>query len=122
MKSTYYIYGIDVYNELEKFTYKDYEENEKIDIRAFFSMKDHKSLMIWRLKYIEDKYNICLKEIIESYVYLETKLNTIVMQILKFNLSRNEIILELIRQNVRDCFDKEKVVVEGLISVLKQLS
>lgn len=122
MKSTYYVYGIEAYNELTKFTYRNYEKCEEMDIRAFCSMKDHKSLMIWRLQYIEDKYNICLQDIIKSYVCLEAKLNTIIMQILKFNLSRDAMILEKIRRNIEECLDKEKVVVENLILILKQLA
>lgn len=55
--SQYYVFGIEVYSSLQKYLISKIRKGENIDIRGFYSLMDHKALMLWRMKFLlENKY------------------------------------------------------------------
>ena len=118
MQSESYILGIDSYNELIAIFQIVKGKNKKIDIRAFYSMKDHKSLMIWRILYLEQSLNIDLHSNKQTYIDLESKFQTVVALILKYNLSYKDTILIRAENILTECKYREKDCVIDLINRL----
>lgn len=123
--SEYYIYGIEVYRELIKFTD---EIKEKLDIRAFYAMKDHKALMKWRLEYLEDKYSVNFSEEISGYIELTNKLSKIILLIVKYNLAKKKDLLQKkrmlkkVREYLFQCVAEERELTLKTIASLKKIS
>lgn len=115
MQSKYYIYGIAIYEELIAFTEKEWGNTKEIDIRAFYAMKDHKSLMIWRIWYIEKYFCVDLEKYREGYISLEKKLNDVILILLKYNITRKKDVLYRAKKILKDCMKIEKRILEEFI-------
>lgn len=122
IKSKYYTYGISVYDELIAFMDKKWKKTEEIDVRSFFSMKDHKTLMLWRLNYLEKCFGTILTESKAAFQELENELYAIILLILKYNISRNDNILIKIRNILLKCKEEEKEEISKLIQHLEELN
>jgi len=105
--NNYYTYGIYSYNEIVDYFESSFNQNNKIDTRAYYSLMDHKSLMIWRLNYIQNMFEINLLYYIERYKKLEYNIKGRISDASNLLLSINR------------CRDDEKEIVKELINYLK---
>lgn len=79
-------FGLDCYDVL--YYYVENLGEGSLDIRLFYLMKDHKKMMIERLKFLEKKdISRNMKEYIEKYEDIYRLMNTVVMLVLKFGQS-----------------------------------
>ncbi|WFR57125.1 hypothetical protein QA584_26530 [Anaerocolumna sp. AGMB13025] len=115
----YYVFGINCYNELIVYVEKAITYNHEIDIRAYYSMMDHKSLMIWRLQYMTLILNLKLDLFIDIYNDLYMRFKKIIYLIIKYNLSKEQTIKDNIIVMLIKCFDDEKATVHNLIDFLE---
>lgn len=117
--SDYYSYGIECYDELLKFVSYALETHENIDHRAFSAFRDHKILMLERIKFLkENKYLQDTKNIEELSQYLVDNMKQLVFLIIKYNLTKKEHILNKISDKLKDCKNKEYTMLMDLISLL----
>ena len=96
---SHFRFGIDCYIDLENWLLCGVEGRRKrVDHRAFSSMRDHKKVMLFRLKYIQEYVNIDLTNFISEYKQICKSLDTVVYKILKGNMSKN-------RNQYSECID-----------------
>lgn len=92
---SYYSYGIDCYNELEKLLLSGIDNpTEYLDHRAFSSMKDHKSVMLFRLEYLQKYLNTDLSQYIEVYKELQNNMTLIIHKLIKSHIVNKTTLLE----------------------------
>lgn len=121
--SEYYIYGISVYNELIKFTTTGWSADKLVDVRGFCSMRDHKALMLWRLRFLQEERKIDLEEIIEGYMEIYELMSKSIMIIVKHNYSaiRKQKSLEYVEKYLKKCEKQEELLLIRLIEVLNSV-
>lgn len=118
-RSEYYVYGIDCYDELEKFVCQYNIKN--IDFRGFYSFLQHKKLMLLRMEYLNVNYN--LSEQISEYRKLVNIFNIVISLILRYNTkSENRVkdhnILETIKNYLRQCKESEITILNSFIQIV----
>ncbi|RCX12564.1 hypothetical protein DFR58_12168 [Anaerobacterium chartisolvens] len=85
--SDFYVYGIDCYNELEKFIYYAMETNQEVDYRALYSFIEHKKLMLLRIQYLCNEYGLNI--LMDKYTILVQNFNLLMKIVLKANIKVN---------------------------------
>ena len=116
-------YGISVYNELIKFTTTGWSADKLVDVRGFCSMRDHKALMLWRLRFLQEERKIDLEEIIEGYMEIYELMSKSIMIIVKHNYSaiRKQKSLEYVEKYLKKCEKQEELLLIRLIEVLNSV-
>lgn len=120
-ENNYYTYGIQVYNEIIDYFVSSIDENNHIDIRAYYSLMDHKSLMIWRLNYIQNKLKIDLEFYIDAYLKLKHEIYRHICVIVKYNMKR-KIGENTLIDSIKKCRDDECKISAQLIMLLESFN
>lgn len=115
--SDYYVFGIDCYNELQQFLVCS-DEYIKIDFRAFYSFLQHKKLMLSRMNYLNNIYNVY--HLSQSYEKIVKKFESIILLILKCNLKKDSSMWEKISNLLNECKTLEVSILKDLIDTLEQ--
>lgn len=106
-----YVYGNQIYDVLNECMYeilKGFDSNpEKIDIRPFRLIWEHKRILHERIGYIASRYTIS-QDIVDSFGDLVVTGNQIFMLAIKYNFSGQKEVLERIIKSVEQLKDKEK--------------
>ena len=111
---SFFRFGIDCYEELKKF----FREMEFIDWRAFCYMLDHKRVMMFRLKEIEKKKHIYFNELILSYESVVKGIESILTIILKFNITKQKKLLNVLEKKVDQVKESEIVILSDIVNIL----
>jgi hypothetical protein len=114
--SNYYVYGIDCFDELQKFAEHAMETNEIVDTRAFYSFIEHKKLMLLRMEFINGNYD--LNQLIERYSELVNGFNILMTLILKANITKVNIIWQQIIENLKKYKEEEIALLNEFIRIL----
>ena len=117
--SNYYVYGVEVYNALQRYISATILDNEVIDLRGFCSLEDHKKLMLWRLKFIEEKKKFDLQEDIVNYEKLCKMMRIVILALLKYNITHNTIYLYKASNNLKMVAKIEEKTIVHIIEMLK---
>lgn len=115
-----YVFGIECYAELEKLVYWSQENVQEVDHRAFCCMRDHKKIMIFRLKELEKYLGRSLEEYIFSMKIVEENLSLIIMKILKYNFNKKNKILKEIIQTIKWIKEEESSILMKFINEMEE--
>ncbi len=110
---THYSYGIDCYNQLTDWLEFGLK-NQYVDHRAFSSIRDHKKVMLFRLEYIQKKFQVDLDLYIQEYTKIKSSLDIVINKIIKGNISRKQSIYT-------DCIDTINSIKKSEIRTLTTL-
>lgn len=116
---SHYLYGIDCYKELEKWLQHGVNSGQcYVDIRAFYPMRDHKKVMIFRLEYLQKYLDIDLSQHLKRYIDIDKNIILIINKIIKSNISKNTIGFE---QSLRLLKQVKQIEIETIVLLLKDL-
>lgn len=125
--SHYYVYGTEVYQSLHNYLEFILREDWPIDIRAFYSLMDHKALMVWRMEYLcNDRYIkadqiSALNDIIADY--RNSVLNKMRIQIallMKYNITGEKKNLHKVLCGLEAVKEKEIQILMRFVALLEQ--
>jgi hypothetical protein len=116
--SEYYVYGIECYNELEKYAYSVIGTEDRIDHRAFYSFIEHKKLMLLRMQYLSKDYD--LNDLIEKYTDLVNGFNILMNLVLKAILTKNNKTWEKVINYFKEYKEKEIILLNEFINILSK--
>ena len=109
-------YGFDAYNNLTKIINESVEKNSIIRKATFHMLWEHKKLMIERLKFMK-KLNIDFNDsIIQQYHSVVSSSKTVENLYIKYNLNKNQNIIEKINENISNISELEYNLFEQLIN------
>lgn len=113
---SFFRFGIDCYEELQKFL----QRTEKIDWRAFCYMLDHKRVMMFRLREIneDERLSVELNEQIHSYESIVKGIEQILVVILKFNITRREQLLGDLVEKISAIRKREELILNDVLQVI----
>jgi hypothetical protein len=114
--SNYYVYGIDCYEELEKFVDYAIQTNDVVDQRAFYSFIEHKKLMLLRMQYMSTAYE--LDELIEKYGCLLKDFNIMMNVVLKANVTKQRVLWERVLVKLKKYKNEEIQLLHNFINIL----
>ena len=92
------------------------QDNKQLDIRVFHLLWEHKAIMIGRLKFMEENGYLKNGEYFNNaYAELEPKYLALRNMALKYNIIKDNNILNRIRKNLKEYVIIEKELVKGII-------
>ncbi|MCM3135814.1 hypothetical protein M3629_23835 [Paenibacillus polysaccharolyticus] len=117
-----WIYGISVYDHVIKYLeYNILELKEKVDIRIFHTIYEHKSAMAKRVIYLKKKnYLMKNSNIDEKYAELENISKNNRNGVIKYNMRENEAMIRSIIGKIEQIKVLETSILEELISELEE--
>lgn len=93
-------------------------EQDDLDIVFFYLLKDHKKIMIERLRFIESN-SLSMKEYIEAYEEMYCEHTIIVNMVIKYNLSKNKEVIKKIIYKLIEIKKMEGRVLKKLINFIE---
>lgn len=125
--SQYYVFGIEVYSSLQKYLISKIRKGENIDIRGFYSLMDHKALMLWRMKFLlENKYITTsqissLNDTIDNYNLLVlNKMRIQINLLLKYRIKNDNRYLYKVISELDSIKENEIHILTKFIDLLEQ--
>lgn len=94
------VFGVNIYNEIDKYLYKIKIEKITIDYRIFHTLYEHKNAMLERIVYISQMYNMNQDKNIQEYKHIVDSFNNIRMIGFKYNLTKSERLLNVISSTI----------------------
>lgn len=119
--SDFYVYGINCFDELINYIYMANKECSEIDIRGFYSFGEHKKLMLFRIKYLQNSYGDEFNYLLSEYEEIVYNYKNIIFKIIRNNIQKNEKLSNIIIKNLYAIKKKEKNILINLIEKLKLL-
>ena len=105
------VFGIEIYDTLKNYiAWKSVSNESDIDIRPFYLVYDHKKIMLLRLEYLHrlGYYKDCSSENIAGITELEAQAKVVVNMLIKYNLSKNRTILNMVIDMINSIERDEK--------------
>jgi hypothetical protein len=112
------VFGMEIYTTLKNYIAKKRSSRESdIDIRPFYMLYDHKKIMLLRLKYLygHNYYKNYNSENIIGITEIETQASDVVNLLIKYNVSKNNIILDKVVNILNNIEKNEKNILEQYI-------
>lgn len=114
--SNFYVFGIECYDELIKYAIYAKETEVSADIRGFYSFYMHKKLMLLRLEFLNNDYE--LSEIIKEYDILVRKFDVLILLLVKAKMKKENRLLEKVAEILKDSKEYEVHLLNNLIKCL----
>ncbi|MFD1886720.1 hypothetical protein [Paenibacillus wenxiniae] len=118
-----WIYGLSIYDHIIR--YLEYEIitlTEKIDVRIFHTLWEHKNVMVGRLKYMkENKYLNHSEKFIEKYTEIESISMTLRSIAMMYNLNDNPARIGSLIEKLKELKQMEESILSELIVQLEQM-
>lgn len=92
--------------------------DEQIDLKFYYLLKDHKKMMLERLKFLEND-SLCLKEYIEAYEEIYKDISIVVNMAVKHNVVNPKGITDRMIDRIKNIKATEYRVLRKLIEVLE---
>lgn len=125
--SQYYVFGIEVYNSLQKYLNSVIKKSGPIDVRGFYSLMDHKALMLWRMnflcenKYFTDVQISTLSDIMNRYYnFVLNRLQIQINLLLKYKITNNKKYLYKVSAELNCIKENEVYILTEFIVLLEQ--
>lgn len=113
-----YVYGVDCYDELTKMLTAAEDNASLADYRAFSAMLDHKRVMLFRMRYLQNYYKIDLSEQISTYTEIIHHFEILIRKIIKGRISGRKNIFQECNQLLLTCKNKEVAVLEKFLELI----
>lgn len=114
-------YGISYYEAMIEYIENYIEGKYKWDVYAvaFHGMMEHKTVMIQRLRYIQEKGYAKITDVIDMYEDVAAKAVKIRNMLLKYNMIKKKDLLIRIKTYLIEMYALEKRAVENLLEILE---
>lgn len=93
--------------------------DERIDLRLFCLLRDHKKMMCKRLAFLQENL-YCTEDYIEKYQNLVIECTLLINIAIKYNFTHREELLNRMAVKLMDIKNYEVTVLQGLISFMSQ--
>ena len=114
--SEFYVFGTDCYDELIKYIDHIIKTKGKADIRGFYSFFLHKKLMLMRLEYLSDKYD--LVETTSLYKTLVDDFNVLIIKLIKADILKKDSIFAKLIDSLNDLKEREISLLKKFIQLI----
>ncbi|BBH22604.1 hypothetical protein Back11_39490 [Paenibacillus baekrokdamisoli] len=113
-----FIYGVAIYDQFIALIDRKKTALEKLDIRDYHLLYEHKKLMSFRLEYLFERDFLQERDIINEYREIEKKSVILKNVVLKYNITRKISDIEKIKDLVMNLKVKESMILHSVISNL----
>lgn len=112
------VFGMEIYNTLINYIIGITSNKlHDIDVRPFYMLYDHKKIMVVRIKYLYN-HQYCKnhsEENINKIVELEDQARIVLNLIIKYNITKNNVIINKVVNMLNDIEKKEKEILKYFI-------
>ena len=107
--------GVNVYDYLVRFIEYELElDKDKIDIRMYQAMYEHKEMMLARLRYLLDKGFISSDKsiLIDDYIKIKDSVCNIRNLVMKYNITKKVVTLNKVKQQLFNTRERGNIIIE----------